>query len=94
MASISIQIVVVSEAVNRPPEVSPTFPTEIRRKVGETFDMAPYVTDPDGDTLTYTFANGTGTSPGATMSISTAGLITMLKAGNETTQVKVDDGKG
>lgn len=94
MASISVQIVVISEAANRPPEVLPTFPSEIRKKVGETFDMAPHFTDPDGDTLTYQFANGTGTSPQGTMSITTVGLITMLKAGNETTQVKVDDGKG
>jgi len=96
MAFVTIQIVVISEQDNRPPEVASTFPTEIRKKVGEEFDVAAYCSDPDGDSLKYMFISGgieMAVSPGETMSIAPNGLITMLKAGSETATVKVDDGK-
>jgi hypothetical protein len=74
--------------LNHPPVFAPDFPEELVVPVGGTVDLAPFVTDPDGDTLAFTL-----TDPQGLAHISPEGVLTVDAEGEGEVIVEVDDGK-
>jgi len=91
MATSIIEIIIRSaEKPTLPPVVSPELPKTLDLKVGETFALAPFVSDPQGYPLTYTLTPGG--SGNALIAVSKDGVITAIKVGEGTASITIDNG--
>ena len=89
MASVTITLVIKTAAPNRAPTVLDTLPKEVELAVGETFDLAPFFSDPDGDALSFMINEQTELAE-----LSPVGVLKALKPGDQTVTITVDDGRG
>lgn len=76
--------IIVTPKPNLPP--TGTVP-DLALKVGDTVDLKSFITDPEGDALTFTVSDN------PLVSVSAEGILTAVGEGAGTPELTVDDGR-